>query len=109
MRELTLPNSLYMEEKKMSRTTLEASLQRWKFMFVASSICGGVCGLLGMTLGLMSLLRLLTSYKILDGLGTALLVVAFPLIVLAAHSLDKAYEADKAITIENCRRTGMTE
>ena len=93
----------------MSRTALEARLERWKFMLLVSSVCGGVCGLVGMTLGLMSLLGLLNGYRLLDDLGTVLLVCAFPLIILAAHCLDKAYEADKAITYEYFRRTGMID
>ena len=107
MRELTLPNSLYVEKKKMSRTALNASLDRWKRTLCVSAVLGGIWGVVGMTLGLLSLLGLLKVDGWLDDLGTVSLVVAFPLIILAAHSLDKAYEIDKAMTIEYCRHTGM--
>lgn len=91
----------------MSRTALETSLGRWKVVLMLSSLFGSICGLMGTTLGVMSLLRLLTDHRLLDIAGTVLLVVAFPLLVLAAHSLDKVSEADKAIRIESCRRTGL--
>ena len=109
MRALTLPNTLYTEKKTMSRTALEASLENWKLTLVVGSVFGGICGLVGMILGLMSLLGFLNNYPLLNGAGTLLLVIAFPLIILAAHSLDKAYEIDKEITIQYCRQTGMTD
>ena len=108
MRELTLPNSLYLKKaKEMSRTTLELRLERWKRALIISIVLGGFFGIVGTMLGMLSLLGLLSSYRLLDQLGTAFLVVAFPLIVLAAHCLDKAHEVEKVIRAEYCRQTGI--
>ncbi len=93
----------------MSRTALGTGLRRWKFILLFSSLTGSVCGLVGTTLGVMSLLKLLSDYRLLDDVGTALLVVAFPMLVLAAHSLDKAHEVETTIRMEGCRPTGMIE
>lgn len=91
----------------MSRSALEANFARWKFTLLFSSLLGGICLLVGTTLGLLSLLGLLTNYPMLDNFGTAMLAVGFPLLVLAAHSLDKAHDAETATRIEYCKRTGM--
>ena len=110
MRELTLPNSLYLKKaKKMSRTALESSLERWKRALVISIVLGGFFGVVGMTLGMMSLLEMLGAYRFLDSLGTAFLVIAFPLVVFAAHCLDKAHEIEKVVATEYCRRTGIVD
>jgi hypothetical protein len=100
MSSVTLPNSLYKAKKKVTRKTLQASLERWNVTLVFSSAFGAFCGLLGTILGTLSLFGLLQAYRSIDQLGIALLVAAFPLMVLAAHSLDKAHEIDKTINIE---------
>lgn len=108
MRELTLPNSLYLKKaKEISRPALASKLELWKRMLIVSIVLGGFFGIVGTTLGMMSLLGLLGSYRMLDQLGTAFLVVAFPLVVLAAHCLDKGHEVEKAIRVEYFRRTGI--
>ena len=93
----------------MSRSALESSFARWKFVLLFSSLSGGICLLIGTTLGSMSLLRLLTNYPQVDNFGTILLACAFPLLILAAHSLDKAHDAETAMRLEYCRRTGMID
>lgn len=74
-----------------------------------SAVPGGFCGVAGVTLSTMSLVGLLSTHRRIDHIGTGLLIAAFPLIILAAHCLDKAHEVEKAITIEYCKRTGMTD
>ncbi|MBK8466840.1 MAG: hypothetical protein IPL32_13505 [Chloracidobacterium sp.] len=83
----------------MSGTALETTLLRWKMTFVFSSALGGITGLVGTVIGTLSLLRLLSDYHRVENFGTVLLVVAFPLLILAAHSIDKAHEAEKSMTM----------
>jgi hypothetical protein len=109
MNSVTLPNSLYKAKKKVTRKTLQTSLERWNVTFVFSSAFGAFCGFVGTILGTLSLLGLLQAYRSIDQLGTALLVAAFPLLILAAHSLDKAHEIDKAINIEYCSLNGRID
>jgi hypothetical protein len=109
MSSVTLPNSLYKDKKKVTRKALQASIERWNVTLVFSSAFGTFCGLLGTILGTLSLFGLLQAYRSIDQLGIALLVAAFPLLILAAHSLDKAHEIDKAINIEYCRLNGRID
>lgn len=91
----------------MSRTVLDVGRKRWRFALAFSSILGGTLFLSGTMLGFLSLLRLLHAYHRLENLGTVLIVVSFPLLGLAAHSLDKAHEAGKATRMESFEQTGM--
>lgn len=102
MRTIYLPKTLY-TERKASGTALEATLLHWKMTFVFSGALGAITGLAGTVIGVLSLLRLLSNYHRVENFGTVLLVVAFPLLILAAHSVDKAHEAEKSITMD---RTG---
>jgi len=90
-------------ERKVSGTALEATLLCWKMTFVFSAALGGITGLVGTVIGTLSLLRLLSDYHQVDNFGTVFLVVAFPLLIFAAHSLDKAHSMERSITSD---RTG---
>lgn len=96
MRTIYLPGIIY-KERKLSERTLETALMRWNWAFVFSAVLGGITGLAGTTIGMLSLLRLLSDHQKNDNFGTVLLVAAFPLLVFAAHCLDKAHETEKAI------------
>ncbi len=106
MRTLTLQNTLY-REKTISGTAIESGLQEWRSSFVVAATLGGLCGLTGLILSGLHLFGMSGSYHFVDNVGAGLLVMAFLLFSLAAHSLDRAREFETAIRIDRCKRTGM--
>lgn len=103
---IILQNRLY-REKKTSATAIEPELQEWRSSFVISAALGGISGSLGLTLCVLAWFATSGSYHFLDNLGAGFLIAAFLTFSFAAHSLDKAREAETAIRIDRCKRTGM--
>lgn len=109
MTDTIFSGSLPAEAAKASVSKLAIGLRRWRLILIASAVSGGLSWIGGMAIGLLSLVGELNTHPRIDRFGTVLLVAAFPLIILAAHCLDRAHEVEKAITIEYCRRTGMPD
>jgi 4-hydroxybenzoate polyprenyltransferase len=90
-------------------TSLRRSLRHWTigiFVSVGSAVFSTLSGL---AIGAASLLGLVTQHSGLSVLGTLLIVAAFPLAIIAAHCMDKADEADRAIRLEYCRQHGLKD
>ena len=87
----------------------EKSLRRWNAGLFASAVLGAVSGLVGLTIGFLTLIELLVPTHNLYAIGTILIGASFVLFGLAAHCLDRAGAVDKAIRLEYCRQHGLRD
>ena len=85
------------------------TFQHWTAALFVSAILGAVSGLLGLALGFLTVAGLIVPTTSLYATATLLMGVSFILFGLAAHCLDKADAADKAIRLDYCRQNGMKE
>lgn len=90
-------------------TLLRRSLRRWTAGLFVSAILGAVSGLGGLAIGAMSLVGLVSPGTELSTLGTVFVAASFPLFGFAAHCLDKASAADKAIGLEYYKQQGLKD
>jgi hypothetical protein len=92
-----------------STTLIQQSIKHWTAGLFVSAVLGGVSGLGGLTLGFLTIGELIAPSMGLYMTGTVLLGASFLLFGLAAHCLDKADAADKAIRLEYCRQHGLKD
>ena len=97
MREMALPQVANFEDSENSCAILERSRRRWLNTFFFSAILGAAMGITGMMISALSSFHFFEVGIFLDRIDTALIAGAFLIIVFAAHSLDKADEAKKAL------------
>jgi hypothetical protein len=71
--------------------------RRWALGLAVSCLAAFLTGLLGLALAAISLLHIIPTGGPSAILGPVLLVVAFPLLILAAHCMDKIDEVNRAI------------
>jgi len=76
---------------------------------LTTTVSAAVTGIFGLALAGASLLSILDSRSRLGFMGTILLAVTFPLLVLAAHCLDKIEDANRAHRVASYRRTVFGE
>lgn len=106
---MTLNNVLPYDKRRGEASALHVTESRWTYCLFISSTLGVGAGLVGMVIGAFSLIGLLDGNRGIQTVGTWLIVAAFPLLILAAHCLDKAREAEKAMRLEHCRRHGLKD
>ena len=94
---MVLPQVTNFEDKSNGCTVLERSRRRWLNAFLFSAIVGAVMGGTGMMISVLVSFHFLEFGVFLDRVDTALIAAAFPIIVFAAHSLDKAEEAKRTL------------
>ena len=87
-------------EQAMRETRLTAGLCVFAGLAIAT-------GLGGLGIGTASIFHLIDSHSWTALAGTVLLCSAFPLMILAAHCMDKLGEVRKAARIDYCRKNGM--
>lgn len=85
------------------------TLRRWTAGLFVSVILGAMSGLAGLVTGFLTLTGIVTPSTALYTTGTVLLGASFVLFGLAAHCLDKADAADKAMRLEYCRQHGLQD
>jgi hypothetical protein len=90
-------------------TSIERSLKRWTAGLFLSAILAAVSGLAGFTIAVMTFGGYVVPHTNLYALGTVFIGVSFILFGLAAHCLDKAAAADKAIRLEYSRKHGLKD
>ena len=71
--------------------------RRWGLGLAVSCLAAFLTGLVGLVLGAISLLHLVPADSNWGIYGPVLLIVAFPLMILAAHCMDKIDEVNAAI------------
>lgn len=94
---MVLPNVLPAEDEKTAAATLCRKRNRWLIGFSVSSIAGVCAGLTGLAISALWALGFLPAAPDPDRLGTWLVAAAFPLLILAAHCLDKTADVEKCI------------
>lgn len=90
-------------------TPTEDSVRRWTAGLFISVIIGAASGLGGLVLGFLTLFGVLQPSTGTYTTNTMLIGAAFIFFGLAAHCLDKAAAAEKAIRLEYCRQHGMKD
>lgn len=106
MREVILPKILILN--KADESVFAKSRKRWLNALFASSILGIVLGFTGFVISALSLFGFLAEKHNVSRLGTWLIIAVFPLMMFAAHCLDKIDAANKAERIERFKRQGMS-
>jgi hypothetical protein len=92
-----------------STTPAQQSLRRWNAGVFVLAVLGAVSGLVGLTIGFLTLLEIFVPSTTLYTISTVLLGASFILFGLAAHCIDRADAADKAMRLEYCRQHGLTD
>ncbi|MBV9215646.1 MAG: hypothetical protein JO053_05670 [Acidobacteria bacterium] len=87
---------------------LRSSLRRWTYALLASGAIGAFAGVTGLAMNALFVLGFAENRGPMGLLGVWLLVAAFPMLWLTSHCLDRVDSIDKAIRLERCRRTGLT-
>ncbi|MBC7900565.1 MAG: hypothetical protein H7070_11000 [Saprospiraceae bacterium] len=91
-----------------SEVKLGRSRDRWKYMLFSSTVLGFTAGSAGLFFSILPWF-LPRDPEGISSIGTWLTVAFFPLLILAAHSLDKIRDAEKALRLQYCRRHGLKE
>ena len=105
MREVILPEVLILN--KQNESAFAKSRKRWTSALFVSSIFGIILGFTGFVISALSLFGFLAEQNV-SRLGTWLIIAVFPLMMFAAHCLDKIGAANKSERIERCKRQGMS-
>lgn len=91
----------------MSLMIVDSNLYGWRTAVIWSASLGCICGLVGVVLGVLSLIGLSSAFHLLDNVSALSLVTAFLALAFAAHSFDKAHEVENQLRIERCKKAGM--
>jgi hypothetical protein len=78
--------------------------RKWVFYMLTTTITAAITGIFGLTLAGASLLRIIDSRSELGYTGTILLAVTFPLLVLAAHCLDRIEDVNRSHRVASYKR-----
>lgn len=90
-------------EKTPTELGLLRSRQRW----IGGLFLGATFGLLSLIFGLgLSVLSALGVVASINTTITILLVASFPLLMFAAHCMDKVREKETLVKLEYCKRMG---
>ena len=71
---------------------------------LTTTTTAAITGIFGLTLAGASLLRIIDSRSELGFIGTILLAVTFPLLVFAAHCLDRIEDANREHRVASYKR-----
>ena len=81
------------------------ALRLWSCAMMVSGVLGVFCGVTGLLINLMFLTGAAENKGEMGLLSVWLLVLAFPMLWLTSHCLDKADELDKRIRMQRCERS----
>ena len=105
MKVMVLPNNLIDEPTGEAR--LNKSISRWKAVLFICAGCGVFFGVIGLVLSGLTLVGLSDYLRGIGHLGTWMVAAFFPLLMLAAHALDKVNAARKILRLNKCRKQGL--
>ena len=88
---------------------LRSRERNWKISSVLIAAIAISSGLLGLIFSLSNILGLSDQIGRFGHLGTLLIVIFFPLMMLTAHAMDKGGAAEKALRLHRCRKQGLLE
>ena len=109
MTSVTAINKIEGRSADTSVTLTRQNLRRWTVASFASAALGGLSGIAGFVIGLLTVGGLTVPSTTLYTIGTVLIGASFILFGLAAHCLDKLDIADGAIRLEYCRQNGLED
>jgi hypothetical protein len=72
-----------------------------------SATLGALAGVIGLGINALFLFHLAQNKGPIGSMGISLLVIAFPLMFLGAHCLDKEDAVERAIRLDYCRKLGL--
>jgi hypothetical protein len=85
-------------------TTYRRLHRRWMTGLLVSSIAAGVTGVFGVALAVLSLIHVISTMGRLGLTGTVLLAATFPLVVFAAHCLDRVDDENRTYRMASYKR-----
>ena len=91
-------------ENAKSERTLSRDKRNWDLCLLVSLTSAAVTGIFGLVLSGAVLVELIPHEGMLSIFGSLLLAVSFPLLVLAAHCLDRIDEIKHAIRCADLNR-----
>ena len=93
MKEILLETPTVVEElKKRASDKTHKQITRWRRAFYGSSVAGIISAATGLLLGAVSYIEPPAVGADVNQIGNFLIIAAFPLMMLAAHALDKLGE-----------------
>lgn len=95
MKAMILQNNVFSAERRLKETSFRRSQKRWTAALFAGSMLGMVSGIVGLVISALNLCGVLSKSQGAGRLGTLLVVIAFPLLMLCAHAMDKLAEIGK--------------
>jgi hypothetical protein len=107
MKEMALVRNSNVNSERAA-SGFERTQEIWTSVLLGSTMLSVLAGLGGLVFSTASWF-FAEHVKGSHTIGTLLLVALFPLLYLVAHSLDKIREAEKAIRVERCKKTGMKD
>jgi hypothetical protein len=78
--------------------------RRWLKCLLTSCIAAAVTGIFGLVLSAASMLGVISAVNRLTSVGVILLVATFPILVFAAHCLDRIDDANREIRLAAYRK-----
>lgn len=96
-------------ERSAYEIMLIRSRKRWLACLLVSSTLGLLAGVFGLGCSAIYALGFLDASGHVGGEITLLLVTSFPLLFLAAHSLDRIREIEKKIKVDHYKRHGYRD
>jgi len=88
---------------------LSQSKRRWKAAFLSSATLGSIAGVSGIWINALFVFGIAENKGAIGLVGIWLLVIAFPLLFLSAHCLDKVDSVERQIRLEYCKRHGLSD
>jgi hypothetical protein len=109
MREMVLTHIQPSKVEETAFLQLCGTHKRWLAAFFVSAISGASFGVFGLIISVLILSGSLNRGTPIDEIGYGSLIAAFPLLLCAAHCLDKAGDAKKALRGELCKDLNKKE
>lgn len=103
------PRSEEQTEKPIEVSPLDAAQSMWTDILLVSSGLGTATIVCGFGIAAVSALGLIPAHGGVALLGTILLLLAFPVLGLVAHCMDKLDDLKREARKEFCRRFGLSE
>ena len=104
MRSEAVPISVTAISRHYSQESNRRTHRRWMTMLLVAITLAVLTGGFGLALAAVSLLQIIAPYGRLAFVGTALLAVTFPILVFAAHCLDRIEDANRVQRMASYRR-----
>ena len=90
MKEITLETPAIIEDaEKKALDNRRKQMILWTTTLYLSVVAGILCAATGLILGAISYIGLFVNADAVNQIGNFMIIIAFPLMMLAAHALDK--------------------